>query len=207
MIKQFLQKLLRYLALNHGKAVSLYLKVCQPDNVEYAEFLRRHGGFYAIGKHCLINQDIVVTDPEYVRLGDNVCLSSCTLIGHDGSIAVLNRAFGVRLDAVGKIDIKDNVFIGMGAIIMPGVTIGRNAIVGAGAVVTKDVAEGDIVGGVPARPIGRTEDLVERLQQQTRTLPWANLILNRHGSYDPKIEPELKRLRSKFFFESDIANF
>ena len=37
-----------------------------------------------MGKDCLINADICAPDPKYVRLGDNVCLSSCALIGHDG---------------------------------------------------------------------------------------------------------------------------
>jgi acetyltransferase-like isoleucine patch superfamily enzyme len=149
---------------------------------------------------CLINLDVCITDPEYVRLGNNVCLSSCTLLGHDGSIAVLNKAYNTRLDSVGKIDIKDNVFIGIGAIILPGVTIGPNAIIGAGAVVTKDVAEGDIVGGVPTRPIGRVDDLVNRLEKTTRELPWADLILQREGSYHPLIEPELKHQRIAHFY-------
>jgi acetyltransferase-like isoleucine patch superfamily enzyme len=203
MFKQIIRKLLRSLAWDFGKATELYLKVCQPRNDEYAEFLRRRGNFYSIGENCLINRDIRVTDPGYVRLGNNVCLSSCTLIGHDGAVAVLNRAYNVRLDSVGKIDIKDNVFIGYGAIILPGVTIGPNAIVAAGAVVTKDVAEGTIVGGVPARPIGFVEDLVKRLDTQTRSLPWADLILQREGSYDPAIEEALKQQRIQFFYGSD----
>lgn len=205
-LKSTLQSILRTLAMEHGKATSLYLRICQPRSDEYAEFLRRQGTFYAIGENCSINIDVKVTDPEYVRIGNNVCLSSCTLIGHDGSIAVLNRAYGVRLDSVGKIDIKDNVFIGWGAIILPGVTIGPNAIVAAGAVVTKDVLEGDIAGGVPARSIGRVDDLVRRLDAQTRELPWADLILNREEAYDPRIEPELKRQRVKFFFGREENN-
>jgi maltose O-acetyltransferase len=50
--------------------------------------------------------------------------------------------------------IKDYVFIGPRAIILPGVTINKGAVVGAGAVVTKDVGEYSIVGGVPAKVIG-----------------------------------------------------
>lgn len=54
-----------------------------------------------------------------------------------------------------KVVIEDYVFIGPRAIILPGVTIGKGAVVAAGAVVTKDVAPGNIVGGVPAKLIGQ----------------------------------------------------
>ena len=60
------------------------------------------------------------------------------------------------------IDIKDNCFIGAGAQILAGVSVGPNAIVAAGAVVNTDVPEGVIVGGVPAKVIGKYEDLKEK---------------------------------------------
>jgi UDP-3-O-[3-hydroxymyristoyl] glucosamine N-acyltransferase len=157
---------------------------------------------YALGSNCSILPSTVFTDPAYVRIGNNVHFSSCTLIGHDGSIAMLNQAYNVKLDSVGKIDIGDNVFIGYGAIILPNVTINSNAIVGAGAVVTKDVAEGDIVAGIPARPIGRVEDLVKKLQAQTQSLPWVDLINSREGGFDPAIEPELVELRVSYFYSN-----
>ena len=53
----------------------------------------------------------------------------------------------------GKVLIKKNAWIGMGVTICPGVTIGENAVVGAGAVVTKDVPDNAVVGGVPAKVI------------------------------------------------------
>lgn len=202
MIIMLLKRVLRYYAFNKGKGIFkfAYLRFCRPDGMEYAEFLKRHGRFYSIGQNCRINLGANVTNPEYVRLGNNVSLSDCTLLGHDGVVAVLNTAYGVKLDSVGKIDIKDNVFIGHGAIVMPGVTIGPNSIVAAGAVVTKDVMEGDIVGGVPARPISKTDDLVLRLQEKTNLLPWSHIIEDRAGAFDPLVEAELVAMRAKFFF-------
>lgn len=195
-----LRKAVRLLAMRYGRCRRLWLRWCKPSGLEYAEYLRRHGRIHSIGRGCSILPSTNISDPELVRIGNNVSFSSCTLIGHDGSIAVLNEAYGVRLEAVGKIDIRDNVFIGYDAIVMPNVTIGPNAIVGAGAVVTKDVPPGTIVAGVPAKPIGRVDDLVRKLQDRTQSLPWAHLIARREGAYDPTIEPELKRLRVEYFW-------
>jgi acetyltransferase-like isoleucine patch superfamily enzyme len=198
----FVKSFLRFAAMRYGRCVGLYRRFCKPKGDEWAEFLKRHGRLYSIGEHCFILPSTDIGDPEYVRLGNNVVLSSCALIGHDAVVAMLNHSYCLKLDAVGKIDIRDNVFIGYGAIILRGVTIGPNAVVGAGAVVTRDVAEGDIVGGVPARPIGRVDDLITKLREQTMALPWADLIERRKGdwAYDPEMEPELVRMRVEYFY-------
>ena len=201
-----IRHIVKRLAFKYGICTNLYKRLCSPSGSEYAEFIKKHGGLHAMGDHCDILPTTVFSDPAYVRLGNNVRFSSCTLIGHDGSIAMLNRAYGIKLDSVGKIDIRDNVFIGFGAIILPGVTIGPNAIVAAGAVVTRDVAEGDIVGGVPAKPIGRVEELVQRLQTQTASLPWAHLIAQREGYFDPAMEPILQKMRVEHFYGQKLSN-
>lgn len=195
-----LQSFFYTMAMKHGKFSNLYRRLCQPMGDEYAEYLRLHGDFYAIGKHCSILTSTVFTDPEYVRIGNNVHFSSCTLIGHDGSIGMLNRAYNLKLDSVGKIDIKDNVFIGYNAIVMPNITIGSNSIVAAGAVVTKDVPEGEIVAGVPAKSIGRVDNLAKKLQLSTQLLPWNDLIDSREGDFDERMEPQLLSLRVSHFY-------
>lgn len=62
----------------------------------------------------------------------------------------------------GKIVIKDNCFIGLGSIILPGVTIGPNSIVAAGSVVTKDVEPDTVVGGNPAKKITTVPEYMEK---------------------------------------------
>ena len=201
----FLKRFITLMATRYGKCVSLYRKYCRPGGMEYANFLRQHGQLHSIGENCSIMLDTNFTDPAYVSIGNNVQFSKCQLIGHDGAISMLNIAYGVKLDSVGKIVIHDNVFIGYQAVIMPCVTIGPNAIVAAGAVVTKDVPPGTIVGGVPAKVIGTVDDLVKRLEASTQALPWADLIRKREMGYDPAVEPELLLRRIEHFYPKASA--
>ena len=167
---------------------------------EYAHFLKIHGSLHKIGDNCRINVRVNITDPAYVSIGNNVSLGNCSLIGHDGVVGMINIAYSIKVDSVGKILIKDNVFIGENAIVLPIVTIGPNAIVAAGAVVCRDVMPSDIVAGVPARKIGRVDDFAAKLVEKTRLLPWACLIQRRDGSFDPAMEDELVARRVKYFY-------
>jgi acetyltransferase-like isoleucine patch superfamily enzyme len=201
-----LRALLRYLAFEHGRAVGWYRRVCRPDGMEWARFLKRRGVLHAIGEDCSVQTNVTITDPRYVRLGSNVRLSGCVLFGHDGSVNMLRRAFGVVLDSVGPIDVRDDVFIGHQAIVLPGVTIGPRAIVAAGAVVTRDVPPNTIVAGVPAVAVRTLDVHVERLRRATAELPWAHLIAARVGDFDPALQPELDRIREACFFADAIPN-
>jgi acetyltransferase-like isoleucine patch superfamily enzyme len=100
-----------------------------------------------IGKNVIINKGATILSPGKVEIEDNV------LIGPEVKIATVDHDFYDRHNLLhfGKVTIKENAWIGIGAIICPGVTIGRNAVVAAGAVVTKDVPDNVVVGGNPAR--------------------------------------------------------
>lgn len=103
-----------------------------------------------IGKRVFINMGCKFQDQGGIYIGDD------TLIGHNVVLATLNHALSPRKRAdmiPAPIRIGSKVWIGAGAIVLPGVTIGDGAIVAAGAVVTKDVPENTIVGGVPAKPM------------------------------------------------------
>ena len=77
---------------------------------------------------------------------------------------------------LGCIEIMDNVFIGSNAKIMPNVRIGPNAIVAAGAIVTKDVPEGTIVAGVPAKVIGSFDEIRKKRAVEGREINEKNRL-------------------------------
>lgn len=199
LLRTLLQRLLHRAAHEHGRGVGLYLRLCRPDGSQWAQYLQRRGGFYRMGRHCSIQTNVVITDPQHLSLGSNVRLSGCTLFGHDGSVNMLKAMTGKSLDRVGKIDIRDNVFIGHQAIIMPGVTIGPNAIVAAGALVTRDVPPDSIVAGMPARVVSTLSAHIERCEKQTAALPWASHPAIAADFFGPA-PADLTALRNRHFY-------
>jgi acetyltransferase-like isoleucine patch superfamily enzyme len=196
----------RHLAYRHGRAIGLYRALAHPGGEEWAQFLKARGAFHAIGQHCSTQTNVTITDPAYVSLGNNVRLSGCTLFGHDGSVNMINRAYGMKLDRVGKVDIRDHVSIGHGAIVLPGVTVGPNAIVAAGAVVSCDVEPDTVYGGVPARRICSLKHMVQKMAADHARFPLRALVEQRTGSFDAAMQPALDRARVAHFYNPAAAS-
>ena len=101
-------------------------------------------------------------EPYLVTLGNNVFISiGASFVCHDGSTLPFRRDIP-DLELAGPISVGDDVFVGMGALILPNVKIGNRCVIGANSVVTKDVPDGHIVAGNPARVICTTDDFLER---------------------------------------------
>lgn len=103
-----------------------------------------------IGDHTVVNAGCHLDGRGGLVIGDNVSISAGTWIltdEHD----INDPRFP---EILAPVVIEDYVFVGSKAMILPGVTIGRGAVIGAGAVVTEDVPAFQIVGGIPARTIG-----------------------------------------------------
>ena len=100
------------------------------------------------------------TEPYLVSIGRHVTISNrVQFITHDGATWVFRaRPDFQHVIKYGRITVHDNCFIGFGATILPGVSIGPDAVVAAGAVVAKNVPAGEVWGGVPARRICSVEE-------------------------------------------------
>lgn len=121
----------------------------------FPPFFTDCGKNISIGKRVFINSGCRFQDQGGITIGDDA------LLGHNVVLATLNHIVepARRKDMTpAAIVIGKNVWIGSNTTILPGVTIGDNAIVAAGAVVTKDVPANTVVGGVPAKELKRIDE-------------------------------------------------
>lgn len=122
------------------------------------QLLRMAG--YRIGEQVYIGEDLIIVDElddrGRVRIGNRVAIAErVTLV--ISSNANFSKIRPFMKDTHGRIVIEDDAWLGTGAIILPDVRIGTGAVVGAGSVVTKDVPDLTVVGGVPAKAIRKID--------------------------------------------------
>lgn len=140
---------------------------CLPDDFSYISYLEElfdrklhdvriltpficdFGNRVTFGKNVFINHSAILSTSGKIEFKDN-CMAAPRL-----RIATINHDMNERhkIYTYGKVTIGENAWLGMNVTICPGVTIGKYAVVGAGAVVTKDVPDYAVVAGVPAKVI------------------------------------------------------
>jgi acetyltransferase-like isoleucine patch superfamily enzyme len=126
--------------------------------------IRVHEGKVSIGAKSVLGQECTLSAFQSVSIGrECVIADRVMMIDFDHGMVEVERP--IRLQGIYKRDVRvgNNVWIGYGACILRGVTVGDNAVIGTNAVVTKDVPANAVVGGVPARLI-RMRAAPERLR-------------------------------------------
>jgi maltose O-acetyltransferase len=107
-----------------------------------------YGWNVTLGDRAFLNYDVVILDCAPVRIGEAALLGPrVQLIAADHPQAAEDRAGGLEFAA--PVTIEDEAWVGAGAIVLPGVTVGRGSIVGAGSIVTRDVPGGVVAAGNP----------------------------------------------------------
>jgi acetyltransferase-like isoleucine patch superfamily enzyme len=126
--------------------------------------IRCHEGVVSIGAKTVMGQECTISAFQHVSIGrECVIADRVMLIDFDHGVVEVERP--IRLQGIYKRDTRvgNNVWIGYGACILRGVTVGDNAVIGTNAVVTKDVPANAVVGGVPARVI-RMRDAPQQMR-------------------------------------------
>lgn len=145
------------------RLIDIYRRKTWPGD----RYARLHGA--RIGQGCRILSP-VFPEPFLVSIGDRVTIApNVTLLTHDGSTWLFRDENGRRFN-MARIEIGNDVFIGFGSIILPGVRIGDRVVVGAGSVVTRSVPSGSVVAGNPARLLGTYDELEGRALRNFATL-------------------------------------
>ena len=137
-----------------------------------------HGASFNSGRHISIGDNSALGFNS--RIGGKATIGRDVMMGHDCILWTLNHAFDrtdVPMTRQGfspeePIVIGDDVWIGMRVVILPGVKVGSHSIIAAGAVVTEDVPEWAVVGGIPAKVIKyrkpQVSDIVKRAERFSR---------------------------------------
>lgn len=148
------------------KKIFFYIEEYKRDKIKFIKSkLKKHG------ENLIIEDNVVINQPHKIEIGSNVVIDSFCHFWGDGGIKIGNNVMIAshcsitsvthskktslfnQTNIFGEINIGNNVWIGSHAIILPGVTIGNNSIIGAGSVVTKNVDENSVYAGVPAKKI------------------------------------------------------
>lgn len=124
----------------------------------FGDFTVIHPERVRMGANCAVNHGVFLLGRCGIDIGDDVVLSARAMLIDAGLDPRSFADLSARRYAEAPIRIEAGAWIGAGAIVLAGVTVGERSIVGAGAVVTRDVPPLTIVGGNPARPIGKVEE-------------------------------------------------
>lgn len=172
------------------------------SSAKRTQYLKKHGLLGSVGEQCYWGPRLIPLYPELIRLHNNVVIHrKAKLIPHDMINSFLKRAvpeedFGAS-ERIGCIDIMDNVYVAMNAIILPNVRIGKNCIISAGSVVSSDIPENSVVAGNPAKVIGRFDLYVaSRLMNKDHAVRFKNQVL----------PPEIAAAEWEYFEKSKLVS-
>jgi len=134
---------------------------------DYLEKLRARG--LKVGGNLNIQNGVILDDSHcwHISIGNNVTLAPYVhILAHDAS----TKEF-MGYTKIGKVDIGNRVFIGASSIVLPGVRIGDDVVIGAGSVVNIDIPSNSVAVGNPIKIVGTIEEFIDKKTKETQKFP------------------------------------
>lgn len=212
----------------------IYDKFARRSSMSYIKYLRSKG--ISIGKNCVFRSPftayIDMMRPSLISIGNDVDMNkNFTIMAHDFSHKVFIPLYGEFLSSSGAVSIGNNVYFGTNVIILKGVTIGDNCIIGAGSIVSKSIPSNSVAVGVPCKVVCTIEEYYKKREKQwiSEAINYANAIrkqehrepqiedfrpefglyVDKHNIHNYDIKPIKERLKDKYdyWLEHHIAPF
>ena len=156
------------------------------DAVINPPFYCDYGSHIRVGRNLFVNYNCTIIDVMPVTIGDNCQIAPNVAIytaGHPVHPQTRNTAY----EFGAPVTIGDSVWLGGNTVVLPGVTIGSNSVIGAGSVVTRDIPEWSLAAGNPCRVIRKITEADRRLYFRGRAIDgeaWADIC--RKTGWDPE---------------------
>lgn len=147
------------------KALFNLKRVLFPKN--YLQKLKLRG--LKVGENVNIQKGVIIDDSHcwHITIGDNVTLAPYVhILAHDAS----TKHF-LGYTKIGKVNIGNKVFIGASSMILPGVIIGDNVVIGAGSIVNIDIPSNSVAVGNPVKVIGSINDFISKKEYELQKFP------------------------------------
>lgn len=149
-----LKKIINIIKYGNKASSESYIKYLRSIGVEIGEGVR----FFAP-----MTNTIDIQNPFMIQIGNNVRITKgVAILTHDYSWSVLTGLEGILCGSISKVNIGNNVFIGINSIILRGVNIGNNVIIGAGSIVSKNCKDNSVYAGNPAKYIMSIEEFYKK---------------------------------------------
>ena len=134
----------------------------------YIKYLRKKG--IHIGEHCIIRAPrtarIDVSRPSLVTIGNNVDMNmNFQILTHDWASLVFRTKYNDFVNSSGHVTIGNNIYFGTNVVVLKGVTIGDNCVIGACSLVTKNIPANSVAAGVPCRVICSIDEYYRKRKQ------------------------------------------
>lgn len=192
MIKRAINKIVRSIALLR--------------NDWYVKYLRSKG--VQIGEGCVFrHRDTIridVSRPSLITIGNHVrCNMNFQLLTHDYGAKVFTHKYNDFINSSGKVNIGNNIYFGTNVVVLKGVSIGDNCVIGAGSIVSKSIPANSVAVGCPAKVVCTIDEYYERRKKACidEAFEYANSITERFGR-----EPRYEDFWEEFHLFVDAGN-